>query len=113
MNLIGLDRKALRQVHGVEWDHVALGAADHETGRPAFTRRHQRQSVAVLFDLDRQRGDALLLKQAQAADAAREVFLLVDGSSQRRDRKRIIVKDFNVSHVAISRKQKTRSGRVE
>ncbi len=103
MNLVSLDGEAFRQVHGVERDQGAFAGTDDKARGAAFTGRHQGQGVAVLLDLHGQGGDALFLKQTKAAQAAGLVGLFVDGSGQRRNRKRIVFKDGNVGHWGLSR----------
>ncbi|MCY1460298.1 hypothetical protein D9M71_778480 [compost metagenome] len=71
LNLVGLDGETLRQVHGIEWDHLTLACTHDQTRGTALTCRHQGQGVAVLFDLHGQGADPFLAKQAQAADASR------------------------------------------
>ncbi|MCY1464938.1 hypothetical protein D9M71_830230 [compost metagenome] len=72
-------------MHGVEGDQLALVRSDHQARGASLARWHQGQSVAVLLDLHGQRGHALFLEQAEAADATRDIGLLVDGMGQRRN----------------------------
>ncbi|MNL45477.1 hypothetical protein D3C87_1681270 [compost metagenome] len=107
LNLVGLDGETLRQVHGVERDHLTLACTHDQTRGAALTRRHQGQGVAVLFDLHGQGTDPFLAKQAKAADAARQVFLLIDRRGQRRYGKNIVGKNANVGHEGTLQKSKT------
>ncbi|MOA07314.1 hypothetical protein D3C78_1270030 [compost metagenome] len=107
LDLVGLDGETLRQVHGVERDHLTLACAHDQTRGTTFTRWHQGQGVAVLFDLHGQGADAFLAKQAQAADAARQVFLLIDRRGQRRHGKNIVGKNANIGHEGTLQKSKT------
>lgn len=98
LDLVGLDGEAFRQVHGVERNHLAFAGTDHQTRSTALTRRHQGQGVAILLDLHCQGSNALFLKQAEAADAARQIGLFVDCCGERWYGKRFVVKNGDIGH---------------
>jgi len=113
LDLVGLDGEAFGQVHGVERNQLTLGRTDHQARSPTLTRRHQGQGVAVFLDLHGQRADALFAEQAQAADAARQVFLVIDCSGQRGDAECIVFKNGDIGHGVLSRNENPAHGGMD